>query len=397
MNKQRIATYLANVLDHFDSSLYGFLVPILAPLFFNDSDHKVLLIKGYGLFLLGIITRPMGAWYFSKLAHQKSPQYALIKTIQGITIATVAFVFIQPHANWGIWSAVCLCILKSLQNFFSSGEVSIASLYVLENSTPKQRHPITSAFLTSTMVGIGLASLISSILYYLPNPEKYWKYPFYFSALTALCSWWLRRITISHHSKLIKVKFKIDWQQVMLTIPIAGLYYVTYSVPMVFFNSFAAELTNHSMADIMTSNTALMVFDVIALLVLGKICKNISAIKLLKTAAYACIIIMPIAFVIIPHSSFITLIIIRIIMILAGVLFSIPLHRYYFENLPEKNRYSTSALSYAIGSEVFGRSFPAVGIFLWKSTEMVIAPALYVCLIAITALYSLKSIGKNNA
>lgn len=183
----------------------------------------------------------------------------------------------------------------------------------------------------------------------------------------------------------------------MLTIPIAGLYYVTYSVPMVFFNSFAAELTNHSMADIMTSNTALMVFDVIALLVLGKICQNISAIKLLKTAAYSCIIIMPIAFVIIPHSSFITLIIIRIIMILAGVLFSIPLHRYYFENLPEKNRYSTSALSYAIGSEVFGRSFPAVGIFLWKSTEMVIAPALYVCLIAITALHSLKSISKNNA
>ena len=38
MKKARIATYLANILDHFDTSLYGFLVPILAPLFLNGKS-----------------------------------------------------------------------------------------------------------------------------------------------------------------------------------------------------------------------------------------------------------------------------------------------------------------------------------------------------------------------
>jgi hypothetical protein len=83
-------------------------------------------------------------------------------------------------------------------------------------------------------------------------------------------------------------------------------------------------------------------------------------------------------------------------MIIVGVLFSIPLHRYYFENLPQESRYSTSALSYAIGSEVFGRSFPAVGLFLWNFTELVIAPAFYVCAIAAAALLSLKVMRKHN-
>lgn len=391
MNKQRIATYLANILDHFDSSLYGFLVPILAPLFFIESNPTVGLIKGYGIFLLGILTRPLGAWYFSKLAQQKSPHHALIRTIQGITIATVAFVFIQPHTTWGVWSAVSLCALKSLQNFFSSGEVSIASLYVLENSTPTQRHPISSAFLSSTMIGIGLAGLVSTILFYLPNPEKYWKYPFYLSALTACCSWWLRRLTVNEPQNFLKVKLNIQWKTVLILIPIASLYYVTYNVPMVFFNSFAATLTSHSIADLMASNTALMVLDVILLVGLGKLCQNTDALKLLKTAAIGCIIIMPVTFALIPNASFITLIIIRIAMIMVGVLFSIPLHRYYFESLPKESRYSTSAISYAIGSEVFGRSFPAVGLFLWKTTEIVLAPAFYVCAIAAAALFSLTT------
>lgn len=396
MNKPRMATYLANVLDHFDSSLYGFLVPILAPLFFIENNPTVGLIKGYGIFLLGILTRPLGAWYFSKVAQQKSPHHALIRTIQGITISTVAFTFVQPHADWGIWSAISLCVLKSLQNFFSSGEVSIASLYVLENSNPKQRHPITSAFLSSTMIGIGLAGLASTILFYLPNPEKYWKYPFYLSALTACCSWWLRRLTAQEQQKFLKVKFNIQWKTVLILIPIASLYYVTYSVPMVFFNSFAAALTTHSIADLMASNTALIVLDVVLLISLGKLCQNIDALKLLKTAAFACIVIMPVTFALIPNADFITLVIIRIAMIVVGVLFSIPLHRYYFENLPTESRYSTSALSYAIGSEVFGRSFPAVGLFLWKTTGVLLAPAFYVCAIAAAALFSLKIMQRHN-
>ena len=53
MKKARIATYLANILDHFDTSLYGFLVPILAPLFFPKSEPIIALLQGYGIVIIG--------------------------------------------------------------------------------------------------------------------------------------------------------------------------------------------------------------------------------------------------------------------------------------------------------------------------------------------------------
>jgi len=79
MNKARIATCLANILDHFDTSLYGFLVPILAPLFFPKSDSVVALIQGYGIVIIGFITRPLGAWYFSKQAHIVGPHRVAVQ------------------------------------------------------------------------------------------------------------------------------------------------------------------------------------------------------------------------------------------------------------------------------------------------------------------------------
>lgn len=393
VNKNRIAAYLANSLDHFDSSLYGFLVPLIAPLLFNTKDKITSVVLGYGVFLLGIITRFLGSWYFSKIAQKKGPNYSLIRTIQGITITTFCFAFIQPYEKWEIFSAVSLCFLKSLQNFFSSGEVTVASLYVLENSKPKERHPISSYFLTSTMVGIGLAGIASTIVFYMPNPEKYWKVPFYFSVLTALTSWFLRKNNINNSNlEYANKKLEFDWKLIIKIIPIMALYYVTYSVPMVFFNSFAVFLTKCSMADLMASNTMLMIFDVLTMLLLGKVLKNIDSLKIIKISTYICGFSMPVLFIFIPNASLQFLIAIRIFMIVVGVSFSIPLYKFLFEKLPKDSRYFSSAIGYALGSEIFGRSFPAIGLFLWQYTELVIAPALYVSLICIFTLISLKKL-----
>ena len=158
MKRARIATCLANILDHFDTSLYGFLVPILAPLFFPKSDPVVALIQGYGIVIIGFITRPLGAWYFGKQADLVGPHAALITTIMGMTATTFCFTLLQPYEHWGVGGAIGLCLLRGIQNFFGAGETSIAGLYVLEGAETNQQHPITSLYLSSTMIGILLAS-----------------------------------------------------------------------------------------------------------------------------------------------------------------------------------------------------------------------------------------------
>lgn len=385
MKKARIATYLANILDHFDTSLYGFLVPILAPLFFPNSEPIVALLQGYGIVIIGFITRPLGAWYFGKRADMVGPHAALITTITGMTVTTLCFALLQPYEHWGVGGAVGLCVLRGIQNFFGAGETSIAGLYVLENTEVDQQHPITSLYLSSTMMGILLACGVSSILFYCDNPQLYWKWPFYGSVVTGGAGWWLRHQVAPTFVKNESTQGNTNWRGIIRLIPITGFSYILYSAPFVFFNSFAALVTSIDIKDLMITNTFLVIFDMGLLVLLGPIMRKMDAQKLLLNIATVSMVMIPILFWYIPFVELLGVVIIRMIIITFGVAFCIPLHRWYISEFPANNRYTTTAIGYAIGSETLGRSFPAVGLALWHVTQLVIVPGIYISLIGLWA------------
>jgi MFS family permease len=385
MKKARIATYLANILDHFDTSLYGFLVPILAPLFFPKSEPIIALLQGYGIVIIGFITRPLGAWYFGKRADLVGPHAALITTITGMTVTTLCFTLLQPYEHWGVSGAVGLCVLRGIQNFFGAGETSIAGLYVLENTEIDQQHPITSLYLSSTMTGILLACGVSSILFYCDNPQLYWKWPFYGSVVTGVAGWWLRRQVVPRFVKKELIKEKFNSSGILRLIPIIGFSYILYSAPFVFFNSFAALVTSIDIKELMITNTFLMVFDMGLLALLGTIMRKMDAQKLLLKIAVVSMVLMPILFWCIPFVELLGAVIIRMVIITLGVAFCIPLHRWYVSEFPVNNRYTTTAIGYAIGSETLGRSFPAVGLALWHLTNLAIVPGIYIALVGLCA------------
>lgn len=389
MKKARIATYLANILDHFDTSLYGFLVPILAPLFFPSSEPIVALLQGYGIVIIGFITRPLGAWYFGKRADMVGPHAALITTITGMTITTLCFTLLQPYQLWGVGGAIGLCILRGIQNFFGAGETSIAGLYVLENTEVDQQHPITSLYLSSTMMGIFLACGVSSVLFYCDNPQLYWKWPFYGSVVTGIAGWWLRHQVAPTFVKNESTQGNANWRGIIRLIPITGFSYILYSAPFVFFNSFASLVTSIDIKYLMITNTFLMIFDMGLLALLGPIMRKMDAQKLLLKIAVVSMVIIPILFWYIPFVELLGAVIIRMIIITFGVAFCIPLHRWYVSEFPANNRYTTTAIGYAIGSETLGRSFPAVGLALWHLTNLAIVPGIYISLVGLWAIFNI--------
>lgn len=409
MKRARIATCLANILDHFDTSLYGFLVPILAPLFFPKSEAVVALIQGYGIVIIGFITRPLGAWYFGRRADAVGPHAALITTIIGMTITTFCFTLLQPYEYWGVGGAIGLCLLRGIQNFFGAGETSIAGLYVLEGAETNQQHPITSLYLSSTMIGILLASGIASLLFASDTPQLYWKWPFYGSLVTGLAGWWLRRQSaectaviplkagiqeLMHIDPLLNgnnkgFSLKDNWKGILRLIPITGFSYILYSAPLVFFNSFAALVTQITIKDLMISNTLLMVFDLGLLAILGPIMRKMNAEKLLLKISAVTVVVSPMLFWCVPFVGGVGSVVIRMVIIILGVAFCIPLHQWYRSEFPVNNRYTTTAIGYAIGSEVLGRSFPAVGLALWHLTHLSIVPGIYIALVGLCAYLSI--------
>ena len=104
LNNRDISILIGNMLDHFDAGLYGFLAPILAPLFFPDHDYVVQLILAYSILATTLITRPIGAIVFSIIARRQGPLSALSLSLMGAAISTALMGGIPTYETIG-WTA----------------------------------------------------------------------------------------------------------------------------------------------------------------------------------------------------------------------------------------------------------------------------------------------------
>ena len=57
LSKRDYSILIANMVDHFDTSLYSFLAPVFARLFFPNDDPMISLILAYSVLASTIITR----------------------------------------------------------------------------------------------------------------------------------------------------------------------------------------------------------------------------------------------------------------------------------------------------------------------------------------------------
>ena len=62
------SAWLGNLFEHYDSALFGFLSPFLAPLFFPKQEPLTALILTYAMIPLGMLARPIGSLYSAESA-----------------------------------------------------------------------------------------------------------------------------------------------------------------------------------------------------------------------------------------------------------------------------------------------------------------------------------------
>src|SRR3990167_3809689 len=89
MDKKDISLLIGNALDRFDTSLYSFLAPVMAPIFFPGYDPVVQLILAYATSITSLFARPIGTFLFGTLALYCGPLYALSYSLIGVGVATV--------------------------------------------------------------------------------------------------------------------------------------------------------------------------------------------------------------------------------------------------------------------------------------------------------------------
>jgi len=379
LSKRDYSILIGSAVDHFDTALYSFLAPIFAQLFFPTSDPIISLILAYSVLATTIITRPLGSYIFGLIALTSGPAVSLSYSLIGVGITTLVLGFLPTYNQIGVYAPIFLIILRFFSGTFSAGEISIAKLYILAEKKKSEALKSSYLYQTSVMLGIVFASFASTIA--LNRQESiYWRMCFVIGGITALFGYILRiykteklplniKQTLSLYS-IGTVKTLWDNKGSLLRVAItSGFSYATYSVPFIIMNNLIPEFTGFTLENMMTSNTILLIMDMILLPVIGTFLFKFEIKNLLLfTAGIMAITIIPIWYPI-ETSSFAYIISIKIWIILIGVVFSDVINLWYETIIHKPEKYLIVGIGYSIGTAIIGKMAPAICLGLYHYTK----------------------------
>ena len=400
----RFAGIIGNILEHYDSALFALLVPFIAPLFFDDQDALMALIRTYGILALGIITRPIGSLCFGWMGDRFGRKQALSCSLLGMAVVTVSMGCLPLYRDVGVFSPILLALGRMLQGFFAAGETSGGAIFVLEHTKLQKRSLLSGFYDASSIGGILIASSLVTLLGMQGTIEESWRFLFWGGGITAFLGIFLRLKTYdsSEFTTLAKISKSSLFKEIkehrsaLLSIILAsGFSYTTYSLAFTLMNGLVPLVTSLHRVDVMKVNTLLLVIDMLLLPCFGFLGSKFGNKKVMLFGALLSAAAALPLFFFLEGASFGMVIFIRVSILLFGVAFAAPYHAWAMERVPPQVRYTILSLGCCLGSQVIGAPTSAVCLWLYKEIGYSIAPGFYLMIIAAAAAFVVAHSMKN--
>lgn len=376
---------LGNLFEHYDTALFGFLSPFLAPLIFPERDPITALILTYAIIPLGMLARPLGSLVFGYIGDVYGRRYALFLTLAGMSLVSGCIAFSPTYSQAGLLAPIIFWIGRTLQNFFAAGETMGGAIFLLENSPEKRHDLLSSLYNASTMGGLLLASFGVYLIGRYDFVDPGWRLLYLCGCITAL-SGCLMRSTLPSTQQPITISQTLEklkstlWthRRALLSIAIcAGFGSACYSMALVLMNGLIPLITPITKSEIMEINTYLLIFDFCALPFFGWVASRVPREKLMLSAALGVALLSIPLFLSLEGASLIGVIAVRVILVIFGVAFFAPFHAWAGQLVPSDSRYAVISLGYALGSQAFGGPTAALALWSFQKTGMVSSVAWY--------------------
>jgi MFS family permease len=183
-----IASTIGTTIEWYDFFIYGTVTGLVfAKLYFPGSNPLTGTLQAFAIYAVGFVARPVGAAIFGHYGDRIGRKAALIATLLLMGLATFAIAFVPGYAQIGIWGAVILTILRTLQGIGVGGEWGGSVLMSMEWArTSAHRGFIASWPQFGVPAGLFLANLAVLAFSAISGPQFIvwgWRIPFILSII----------------------------------------------------------------------------------------------------------------------------------------------------------------------------------------------------------------------
>ena len=186
-----------NVVEWFDFFAYAFAAIHFAAVFFPTGDATSQLLKTAGIFAAGFLMRPIGAWFFGRLADRRGRRASMVASVSLMGVGSLLIAVLPTPGQVGLWAPALLLFARWLQGLSVGGEYGASATFLSEATLPGRRG-FYGSFQYATMIGGQLlASMVLTLLEHQLTAGEMrkwgWRVPFVIGAVGSLVALWVRR------------------------------------------------------------------------------------------------------------------------------------------------------------------------------------------------------------
>ena len=387
--KAIIATMIGNTLEFYDLALYGLMAPIIVSLFLPQFDIATGLILTFLIPILNIFVRPLGAFIIGRFGDKHGRKGALLFSIFGMALTTGIIGILPTYASIGIIAPLSFSLLRLLQGFFVAGEYNGGAIFVLEHSGEGKKGFLSGLYCMCTVIGVLLASLIATLVAYLP--KEYWRVPYILGACTGIIGLYIRASVeetpkfkeYQYVKNIIPQDLYAKAKTSLAVVSTAGLASAMYLLPTLLMNSLLPLATKHSLPTIMTINTFTTGLHMVLLPFFGLLADKISIQRSIFIASVLIFLLSAPLIHLITFDSLALICVMKVIFTILSAWFLAPLHAYTYSLFHVSHRYSLISFAYAIGSQIGGLMVPLC-LWTWKNYHII--DTIYIALMVFSLL-----------
>ncbi|MBV1704283.1 MAG: MHS family MFS transporter [Hyphomicrobiales bacterium] len=197
LTKAVFAATVGTAIEWYDFFLYIVVTgTVFNKLFFPQENPLNGTLSAFGIYAVGFLSRPIGAYIFGNFGDRIGRKATLVSTLLIMGIATFLVAFVPDYSSIGVWGAVILTVLRFVQGVGVGGEWGGSVLLSMEWARTNQNRGFLAAWPQfGVPAGLMLANLAVLIFTKLSGDQFLvwgWRWPFGLSIMLVALGLWIR-------------------------------------------------------------------------------------------------------------------------------------------------------------------------------------------------------------
>jgi MFS transporter, MHS family, alpha-ketoglutarate permease len=186
-----------NLVEWYDWYAYAAFTLYFAPHFFPSEDRTAQLLSAAGIFAVGFLMRPIGAWAMGVYADRHGRKSGLTLSVALMCAGSLLIAVTPGYEVIGAGAPVLLVIARLIQGLSIGGEYGASATYLSEMAG-RDRRGFYSSFQYVTLISGQLAAIcvllvLQAVLSDQQLDDWGWRIPFLIGGGLAVVVFWLRR------------------------------------------------------------------------------------------------------------------------------------------------------------------------------------------------------------